>query len=199
MAAILYSGMDAASFQAQMHKALAALLRVESGDGAGQPLSVPGISNTQRLIDFLVAALPPAAAVLATITNVVNLWLAGRIVQFSSRLKRPWPELAAMTLPRELTAALALAAVLSFVGGLIGIMAGVAMAALMVAFGVLGFAVLHAITKGIGSRAFLLGGVYAAVLAFGWPILVLCLIGLIETVADLRGRVARMRAPPAGG
>ena len=46
-----------------------------------------------RLIDFLVAAIPPAAAVLATITNVLNLWLAARIVKFSGRLKRPWPRL----------------------------------------------------------------------------------------------------------
>ena len=34
-----------------------------------------------RLVDFLVAVLPPAAAVLTTLTNVVNLWLAERIVQ----------------------------------------------------------------------------------------------------------------------
>ncbi len=197
--AILYSGTDAETFRAQMHKALAVLLRVEGGDGTDQPLSVPGISDTQRLIDFLVAALPPAAAVLATITNIVNLWLAGRIVQFSGRLKRPWPELAAMTLPRGLAGALVLAAVLSFVGGLIGIMAGVVTAALVVAFGVLGFAVLHAITKGIGSRAFLLGGVYAAVMAFGWPILMLCLIGLVESVVDLRARLAHRRLPPPTG
>jgi hypothetical protein len=199
VAAILYSGTDAETFRAQMHKALEALFRVESGDGAGRPLGVPGISDTQRLIDFLVAALPPAAAVLATITNVVNLWLAGRIVQFSSRLKRPWPELAGMRLPRGLAAALVLAAALTFVGGLTGIMAGVVVAALVVAFGVLGFAVLHAITQGIGSRAFLLGGVYAAVLAFGWPLLVLCLLGLIESIVNLRARVAHMRVPPAGG
>ena len=64
------------------------------------PLAVPGVSNADRLVDFLVAAMPPAAAVLATITNVFNLWLAARVVKFSGRLKRPWPELAAMTFPR---------------------------------------------------------------------------------------------------
>jgi hypothetical protein len=31
---------------------------------------------------------------------------------------------------------------------------------------------------------------------FGWPVLVLCLIGLIESVAGLRARLARRRGPP---
>ena len=75
---------------------------------------MPGVTNADRLIDFLVDAIPPAAAVLATITNVINLWLAARIVKFSGRLKRPWPQLAAMTFPRALAAALAVAVALEF-------------------------------------------------------------------------------------
>jgi hypothetical protein len=65
------------------------------------------------------------------------------------------------------------------------------------AYGVLGFAVLHAITQGINSRAFVLGGIYAAVIVFGWPVLALCLLGLIETAVDLRARIAHKRGPPA--
>jgi hypothetical protein len=72
------------------------------------------------------------------------------------------------------------------------------LAALLMAYGVLGFAVLHAITQGIGARPFVLGGVYAAVLMIGWPVLALCLLGLIETAIDLRARIARTRGiPPA--
>ena len=47
------------------------------------------------------------------------------------------------------------------------------------------------------ARIFLLGGVYAAVLVFGWPVLALCLLGLIEAAIDLRARIARKRGPPA--
>ena len=64
------------------------------------------------------------------------------------------------------------------------------------AYGVLGFAVLHTITQGLDSRGFLLGGVYAAVLVFGWPVLALCLLGLIEAAMDLRARITRKRGPP---
>jgi hypothetical protein len=47
------------------------------------------------------------------------------------------------------------------------------------------------------ARLFVLGGVYAAVLVFGWPVLALCALGLIEAAVDLRARIARKRGPPA--
>ena len=190
---ILYVG-DAASLRAALHDMLTQVLRAETAEPNG-PLIVPGIANAERLIEFLVQAIPPAVAVLATITNLLNLWLAGRIVKFSGRLARPWPDLAAMTFPRPLPAVLAIAVGLSLVGGLVGILASVLAAALVMAFGVLGLAVLHAVTQGINARGWLLGGVYAAVLVIGWPVLALCLLGLIETLAGVRARVARLRPP----
>jgi hypothetical protein len=34
------------------------------------------------------------------------------------------------------------------------------------------------------------------VLVLGWPVLALCLLGLIETAIDLRARIASTRGPP---
>ncbi len=96
-------GLDVESFRAGLRDALTHILHVETGTPAGAPLGVPGEANSARLIDFLVAAIPPAAAVLVTITNVLNLWFGSVIVKFSGRLKRPWPPLAAMTFPRAVT------------------------------------------------------------------------------------------------
>jgi hypothetical protein len=186
-------GFDGESFRTGLHRALTQVLRVDTEAAPGDS----GASNAGRLIDFLVVAIPPAAAVLATITNVLNLWLAGITVKFSGRLARPWPALEAMTFPRLLTAALAAAIILSFAGGLVGVVAGVLSASLLMAYGVLGFAVLHAITRRSGARGFLLGGIYAAVLVFGWPVLALCLLGLLDSTFDLRARIARKRGPPA--
>jgi len=87
--------------------------------------------------------------------------------------------------------------ILSFVGGLVGVIAGVLSASLLMAYGVLGLAVLHTVTQGMANRAFLLGGVYALVIMIGWPVLALCLLGLVEAVLDLRARIARRRGPPA--
>ena len=178
-------GMDAESFRAALTKALSRMFQVSS--------ETPGANNSERLITFLVATIPPAAAVLATITNVLNLWLAARVVSFSGLLKRPWPDLSAIEFPRLLIGALALAMVVSFAGGLIGIVGGVLTSSLMMAYSVLGFAVVHSITQGIGSRPFLLGGIYASVFVFGWPILVLCLLGIAEGPLGLRARAARKR------
>jgi hypothetical protein len=102
-----------------------------------------------------------------------------------------------MTFPKALAAALALAMGLSFLDGFVGIVAGVLSASLFMAYGVLGFAVLHGLTQGINSRPFVLGGVYAAVFVFGWPVLALCLLGLGESAFDIRARIARKRGPPA--
>jgi hypothetical protein len=196
LVAILFIGTDAESYRTGMHDALAKILTVEAGTVGQTPSSIPGVSNPERLLNFLVDTLPPAAAVLATITNLVNVWLAGQTVKYSGRLARPWPQIAAMSFPRPLMAALLIAFVLSFVGGLIGIFAGVLAAGLMMAYAVFGFAVLHTITQGMNGRGFLLGGVYAAVLVFGWPVLALCLLGLIESAIALRSRVARTRRLP---
>jgi hypothetical protein len=190
-------GTDGESFRAGLRAALSQLFRLEAAQPADAPLSIPGVSNPEKLLDFLVSAIPPAAAVLATITNVLNLWLAASIVKFSGLLKRPWPQLSAMVFPRTLTAGLVVAMILSFVGGLVGVIAGVLSASLLMAYGVLGLAVLHTVTQGMANRAFLLGGVYALVIMIGWPVLALCLLGLVEAVLDLRARIARRRGPPA--
>ena len=183
-------GIDADSFRAGLRDALNAIVRVNSGTPARAG------SNTERLLEILVNAIPPAAAVLATITNLLNLWLAARIVKFSGRLARPWPQLSSMTFPPLMAAALAVAIVLSFLDGMLGIVGGIVAASLLLAYGVLGFAVLHAITQGMSARPFVLSITYAGVILLGWPMLALCLLGLVDTAIGLRGRVSAKRGPP---
>lgn len=194
LVAIPHFGLDAESFRAELGNALARMLKVEIGVPTDK---LPGVSNTKRLIEFMVEVIPAMAAVIASITSIINIWLAARVVKFSGRLSRPWPDLSAMTFPPAAAAALAVSVALGFAGGLIGIIAGVVSASLFMAYGVLGFAVVHSITRGLASRALLIGAAYASVLIFGWPILVLCLLGLLDTAIGLRARVARKRGPPA--
>ena len=197
VAAIPNFGLDEESFRAGLRRGFERLIRLQTGGPSGSPVAVPGVADANRLIDFLIAVIPPAAAVLATLTNIINLWLAARVVKFSGRLNRPWPNLPAMALPGSVAALLAAATAGTFLGGLIGVVASLLCASLLMAFGVLGFAVMHAITTGINSRGFVLAGVYAAVLVFGWPVLVLALLGLAEVAFDIRERLARRRGPPA--
>lgn len=193
--AIASLGADAEGFRAALRKVVTEILRMAASEGG---VSAPAtLRNPEPLIDLMVLTIPPGTAVMATVTNVVNLWLAASIVRFSGRLTRPWPDIAEMTFPHMVAVALALAIALSFVGGLVGIVAGVVAASLLMAYGMLGFAVLHSVTQGSKSRAVLIAGVIAAVIFFRWPILALCLLGLVDTVFDLRTRAARRRGPPA--
>jgi hypothetical protein len=186
---VLNLGTDFETYRSTFRDGLERVLRVNP-DTATRP------ELAANMVDVLVIAIPPAAAVLATITNAANLWLAGKIVNFSGRLRRPWPDLSAITFPPTAAIALAIAIVFSFIGGLLGVAAAVAAAALIMAYGILGFAVLHALTRGIGARPFMIGGAYASVLLFGWPVLLLGLLALADQFFNLRQTRAR-RGPPA--
>lgn len=199
IAAMLNFGTDEESFRASLRTMLERMFRLQGRVPSDAPAPGGRIIEPNRIVEFLVLALPPAAAVLTTITSTVNLWLAARIVRVSGRLRRPPPELAAMQFPTYAPALTAAAFAASFLSGLIGIAAGVLAASLLMAYAILGFAVLHAITRNINGRSFLLGGIYAAVIVFGWPVLVMTLLGLADTALDFRGRLARKRKPPTPG
>jgi hypothetical protein len=178
-AAVPNFGTDQESLQAALRKTYERILR------------------DQALIEVLVVAVPPAAAVFSTVTNLFNLWLAARIVKISGRLARPWPDLAALTLPPTSAGLLAAAIAGSFLPDLLGVLLGALAASLLMAFAVLGFAVLHAITRGMGSRAVVLAGVYGVTIVLGWPVLAMSVLGLAELALNIRGRVAGKRGPPS--
>src|SRR5437764_2413406 len=134
-------GTDAESFHAGLRHAFDRLLHAETNTPSAAPLILPGVSDAGRVLDFLVIVTPPAAAVVLTVVSLANLWLAGRIVKLSGRLKRPWPDLGGTALPRYAAALLvgAIAGVLA--GDLFGIVAGALAASLLLAFALVGLAV----------------------------------------------------------
>ena len=196
VAAIPTLGTDQQSFESGLRRGLERLL-------SGKAQTLPpgrtgaGAQATDRVINFLVSVVPPAAAVLSTVINIINLWLAARVVKMSGRLRRPWPDLAAMRLPPMTPVILAAGVLSCFLPGLLGIIAGVLVATLLMIYAVLGLAVLHYITRGIASRGLLLGATYGAIVVFGWPMVIMTLFGLVDTAIDLRARLTGLRGPPA--
>jgi hypothetical protein len=193
-AAVLHLASDEETLRAALRSGIERAFHGSRGP-EGPLTEIPGIGNLQKLIDFLVMILPPAAAVLATLTNLLNLWFAGVIVRISGRLRRPWPDLSAMSFPSYAPLLVAIAAAASFLPEIIGTLAGVLTAAMLIAYAALGLAVLHAVTRGLRGRAFMLGGTYALLAFVGWPVLMIALLGLAESAIDLRGRIAN-RLPP---
>lgn len=190
--------------------AVAALVPLIAGDLAGYQEALRGLfqamlaengaptgADTTRLIDLLVAVMPPAAAIITMVTQIANLWLAAHAARISGRLMRPWPDLAAIELPRA--AALLLAGVMlgaAITSGFIGLMTEMLGATLLMAFGFIGLAVIHWVTRGAAGRSLVIGTVWIAAIALGWPFLALAVLGLIETLFGVRRRFPRS-APPA--
>jgi len=188
IAAIPQFGLDRQSFQAGLKTALQYLFHPQS--------ETSGTSDTTAMIDLLVLAVPPLAAFVSTLTLAFNLWCAGSIVRISGRLQRPWPDIPTMTFPKFAPALLAAAVIGAFLPGMLGLVSGILTASLFMAYALLGFCVLHAITRAMRSRGFLLAGTYAAVVVLGWPVLIMTVLGLADAALNLRARIGFNRPPP---
>jgi len=185
--ALLTLGADAETITSALRRGL---LRVLSAGGT-QPSS-----DIERFVDMLVIVAPIAATIIAMVTLTLNLWLAGKVTQTSGRLNRPWPELRSTALPPMALVALLVAVGLSFVGGVLAILAQIVTTALMIAFALVGFAVLHTLTLSLSSRAFWLAGAYTVVAVFGWPIVAMVALGIADALFGFRQRYLQGRPPP---
>jgi hypothetical protein len=187
MAAMLTLGTDAAAITGALRRGLLRIIGPRDAASTGE---------TEQWVDALVTIAPAAAAIVAMMTLTLNLWLAAKITATSGRLHRPWPDLKSAALPPMTLAALCAAIAFCFTGGLLSILAQIVTAALMMAYALIGFAVLHTLTLALKSRALWLGCTYAIVVVFGWPILAIVVLGLADAVFGIRQRYLRGRPPP---
>src|SRR5690606_16040449 len=94
-------GIDAETYRAALKEAFERVLRGQTDTAADQTLTLPGVEDVSRFLDFLTYVMPPAAAVLSMVTMLANLWLAGRVARLSGRLTRPWPDLGDIRFPAQ--------------------------------------------------------------------------------------------------
>jgi hypothetical protein len=187
MAALLTLGTDAAAITGALRRGLLRILGPRDAASTGE---------TEQWIDAVVTIAPAAAAIVAMMTLTLNLWLAARITATSGRLHRPWPDLKSAALPPMTLAALCVAIAFCFTGGLLAILAQIVTAALMMAYALTGFAVLHTLTLALKSRALWLGCTYAIMVVFGWPVLAMVILGLADAIFGFRQRYLQGRPPP---
>jgi hypothetical protein len=187
IAALLTLGIDATAIATTMKRGLLRIL----GSRATSPSA-----DLERVIDALVMIAPSAAAIIAMMTLTINLWLAARITATSGRLHRPWPDLKSTTVPPMTLVALCVAIAFCFTSGLAAMFAQIATVALLMAYALTGFAVLHTLTLALRSRAIWLGCTYAVVVVFSWPVLAMVVLGLLDAIFGLRERFLRTRPPP---
>ncbi len=161
-----------------------------------QLLETVGVTATDRALDALVAIAPAAATIVITMALTLNLWLAAKITATSGRLHRPWPDLRSAALPPLTLAALCVAIAFCFSGGLLAILAQIVTAALLIAYALTGFAVLHTLTLALKNRALWLTCTYAIVVIFSWPVLAMVVLGVADALFGIRRRYLQGRPPP---
>ncbi|QOZ53633.1 YybS family protein [Bradyrhizobium arachidis] len=187
IAALLTLGSDAETITGTLRRGLMRILRAADPQASGE---------ADQFIDALIHIAPAAAAIVSMMTLTLNLWLSAKVTATSGRLRRPWPDLKTAQLPAMTLAVLCIALAFCFTSGLLAIVAQIATAALMMAYALTGFAVLHTLTLALKSRAFWLSSTYAVVLVFGWPVIAMVILGLADAVFGVRERFLRNRQPP---
>lgn len=185
-AALLTLGSDASTITDALRRGL---LRIINVQGAPQ-------DRATEVVDAFVAIAPAAAAIVAMMTLTLNLWLAAKVTATSGRLRRPWPDIKTTMLPPMTLVAATLALALCFSGGLPGMLAQIITSSLMMAYALVGFAVLHTVTLTLRSRILWLSCVYAVVLVFLWPMIAMVGIGIADTVFGFRQRYLQRHMPP---
>jgi hypothetical protein len=185
-AALLTLGSDATAIADALRRGLLRIIDVQGGSQ----------DRATEVVNAFVAIAPAAAATVAMMTLTLNLWLAAKVTATSGRLRRPWPDIKATMLPPMTLVAATLALALCFSGGLPGMLAQIIMSSLMMAYALVGFAVLHTITLTLRGRALWLSCVYAVVLVFLWPMVAMVGIGIADTVFGFRQRYLQRHMPP---
>jgi hypothetical protein len=152
-----------------------------------------GEAELAMLTELMVYALPAGSASLWLSGFLLNIWLAGRITQFSGRLPRPWPDLAAARFPPRFGLGLALAVTASvLLSGYPGLVAWSFVGAYFLAYTLMGLAIVHYATRGLVARPLILWAVYAALLMLNtWAAMPIALLAVLEPVLP-------WRRPPEG-
>jgi hypothetical protein len=184
----LYSlGSDASAISDAMRRGFAKILSL---------VSETTVTENDPRVGLMVAVIPVLVAASQMATLTLNLWLAAKVAAVSGRLHRPWPDLSSTSLPPMTLVALCVALAFSFFSGMTGILAVVVTTVLMMAYALVGFAVLHTITRDLANRGIWLATAYAIVFMFSVSLILLTALGLADAVFGFRERFLRNRQPP---
>jgi len=178
-------------------QSFAEALRPAIEDATGGGAMLPEGQTSSEFALSIVRLSPAAIAGSTLMMFCVNLYIAARSAGLSHRLRRPWPDLpSSLILPTPL-AALAIAALaLAFaLPAPSDQFAWIVVGSLGAAFTLQGLAVLHALSRGLPLRLWLLGALYfCCIVRSNWTLPAIALIGVIESFATLRARAAASKS-----
>jgi hypothetical protein len=167
--------------QAALHEALAPALDRHLGE-------IP--PELDELLAFVAFILPGIAATSWMMMTASNGSLAqGLLARFGASW-RPSPDLAALGLPIWIPVLLALASGATLLGGTARFVGVNVLIVLAVPFCLAGLAVLHTVARRFPRPAVTLTVFYLLAGVLGWPLLLIALLGLLDSPLGLRRRFA---------
>ncbi len=150
-------------------------------EAAGQ--SVPDMAPLRARIWMIPAAIASSWLIMA----VLNAAVAQAIAVRTGKNRRPSPNFPSLDLPIWLWPLMGIAVLLAVLGGSdLGFLGRSALIVLAAPFAFLGLAVIHKFANRWSHRQLGLAAVYAGIIVFSWPILVVVALGLVEDWAHLR-------------
>jgi hypothetical protein len=146
--------------------------------------------SAERLVRLIALVAPGAIAASWMVMTASNAILAQGVLARFGAAWRPSPDLAALGLPRWPLALLAAGAMLVFVPGLPRFLGVNLLIVLSVPFCFAGLAVLHTAVRRWPRRQVPLVTFYVLASLFGWPLLVVTALGVLDMPLGLRRRLA---------
>jgi hypothetical protein len=151
----------------------------------------PGRSELARLLAMIMPGIIVVSWMVMTLTNGS---LAQALLTRFGVGWRPSPALAAVELPGWFLVLLLLAATATGLGGMMRFVGVNVIIILTVPFCLAGLAVLHTIARRFSRPTVPLVGVYVLTGLFGWPLLVVIFLGLLDTSLGLRRHIRLPRS-----
>jgi Predicted membrane protein (DUF2232) len=149
--------------------------------------SMPGQDEVIDVVAFILPGIIATSWIVMTATN--GSLAQGLLARFSANW-RPSPDLATLSLPTWIPLLLAVAAAALALGGTARFLAVNVMIVLAVPFCLAGLAVLHTVARRFARPAIPLVTFYVLAGVFGWPLLLLAVLGLLDSPLGLRRRFA---------
>lgn len=144
-----------------------------------------------ELLSSVAFILPGIVGTSWMVTTATNGCLAqGLLARFGASW-RPSPDLAALSLPAWISMLLAAAAAAILIGGSARFLGVNVMIVLVVPFCLAGLAVLHTLARRFPRPTVMLVSFYVVAGVFGWPLLIVALLGLLDSPLGLRRRFAQ--------
>ncbi len=190
-------GMDAESYYAALQTMIEETVLKDVEANLPTPLDA---DQMLALTAFLVRALPAVSSIIWFLAVVLNMWAASRLVELIGRSLRPRSRIEAMVYPQEFSLAFVAILFLSMMGGMFGIIATGFAGAFIMAFVLLGLAVIHSLSHAATRlRPILLSMLYMGLVLFGWIVLIIATIGIAEPTFKLREKFANPATPTNRG